>query len=71
LGVGGRVPHFVPGAAFVVFAGVDDLEHVLGWVLVGAATARAIVFEVVEESFGVLADFPEVDGFATFCLIEV
>lgn len=63
---GAGVPDFVPGLAVVVFARVDDLEHVFRGVLVFATFAGAGVFEVLEQSLGVLADVAEVDGFASF-----
>ncbi|TKW53776.1 hypothetical protein CTA1_1208 [Colletotrichum tanaceti] len=62
--LGARPPHGVPVLAPRVGAVVDDLEHVLGRVLVVAAGPGAVGLEVVEQGARVVANVAKVDGAA-------
>ena len=67
-GVFACFPHFEPVSALVIFASVDDLEHVLSWVLIYAASTRSVVLKVVQQCLGVLTNFAEVNSLAPSCL---
>jgi hypothetical protein len=60
------LPDVMPFFSLLVLPGVDDLEHILGWVLIFTALARSLVLEVVQQGLGILTNVTEVDSLATF-----
>jgi hypothetical protein len=65
LGFLALLPHIEPLLSVLVLASVDDLQHVLRWILIFTALASAVCFEVFQESVRVLAEFAEVNSLAT------
>jgi hypothetical protein len=53
-------PHIMPVLAAVVGSVVDNLQHVLGWVLIFATLASAMALEILQQCARIVANFAKV-----------